>query len=126
MPNQALKDLIENLNVNRVKGEVDVYFCQMPNGVEGITCSSDDKNYINSLVNGLKQHFGITPEIKSEVKLTTTAEFFKPIKPEQFFHYIQLSKADLLQLCHKFSVFYADIKKGEVADLQINPNLKNK
>lgn len=121
MPNEVLRKLVENLNVNNVKGEMDAYFDSSKN--DDVFCTSDDKNYIASLTKGMKQHFGITLEIKSEDKLKTTQTMFQPT--EQF-HYIQISKPDLLKLCDKFKVSYEDVKKGDAVYTAINLNLRNK
>ncbi len=115
MAYEKLQSLIEKLNVYGVKGyRLGVVPTPIYKGdydsVE-VMVMADDKEYIISIVDGFNHHFGHKPEIKSEVRLTTPQEFFRPTKPQQYFHYINLSKEDLLKLCEKFNVPFEEIKE---------------
>lgn len=125
MSYEKLKSLIESLNVDNIKSDLNVVPEQKGDDIVKVMCFSDNKDYSISLAKGMAQYFGYEHGIKSEVKLTTPQEFFRPTKPQHYFHYIELDKNDLLELCTKFNVSYEDIK--EECRLKINNyRLKNK
>ena len=113
MPYEKLKSLVEKLHVGSSVSDLSITPVPGERGGDFVSvhCMSYDKNYLTGLQNGMTYHVGSTPVIGSEDCLELRPsragqEFFRA--PRQF-HYMNLSKADIVKLCDKFGVSFYEV-----------------